>query len=84
MTQLTTNAASLLRPEQVHAVIIEPLTRESVAFQASTVVHTDSHEYRFPRIVGDPDTAWVPRAPRSRSTTPRWTRSSSPRRRSRD
>lgn len=60
MTQLTTNAASLLKPEQVNAVIVEPLTRESIAFQTSTVAKTASTQYRFPRITGDPDTAWVP------------------------
>ena len=59
MSNLTTNTASLLKPEQVGPLIVEPLTQESVAFQASTLVRTDSHDYRFPRIVGDPDTGWV-------------------------
>ncbi|MGV0873494.1 phage major capsid protein [Mycolicibacterium sp. XJ879] len=60
MTQLTTNAASLLKPEQVNALIVEPLTKESTAFQVSTVARTSSTQYRFPVITGDPDTAWVP------------------------
>jgi HK97 family phage major capsid protein len=60
MTQLTTNASSLLRPEQVNALVVEPLTKESTAFQVSTIARTTSNQYRFPVITGDPDTAWVP------------------------
>lgn len=59
MSQLTTNASSLLRPEQVNDLVIEPLTKESTAFQVLTLAKTTSHEYRFPRIVADPATAWV-------------------------
>jgi len=62
MTQLTTNAASILKPEEVHALIIQPLTMESVAMQASTVVRTGSHDYRIPLVTGDPDTSWTPEA----------------------
>lgn len=59
MAQNTTNAASILRPEEVHDLILQPLTQESVALQASTVVQTDSHDYRIPVLTGDPDTSWV-------------------------
>jgi HK97 family phage major capsid protein len=60
MTQLTTNASSLLRPEQVSALIVEPLSKESTAFQVSTIARTTSTQYRFPVITGDPDSSWVP------------------------
>jgi len=59
MSQSTVNAASILRPEEVHALVIQPLTTESVAFAASTVVQTDSNSYRVPILTGDPDVAWV-------------------------
>lgn len=59
MTNTTTNSAGILRPEEVHDLIVLPLTQESVAFQASTVVQTNSHDYRIPTLTGDPDTTWV-------------------------
>jgi HK97 family phage major capsid protein len=62
MTQLTTNAASILNPEEVNALIIQSLTQESVAMQASTLVRTGSHDCRIPLVTGDPDTSWVPEA----------------------
>jgi HK97 family phage major capsid protein len=60
MSQLTTNAASILRPESVNALIIEPLTQESVAFASSTVVNISTKDYRIPTLTGDPDTDWTP------------------------
>ncbi|MBO0680336.1 phage major capsid protein [Mycolicibacterium sp. S2-37] len=59
MSQSTINAASILRPEEVHELVIQPLTTESVAFQASTVVQTNSHDYRIPILTGDPDVGWT-------------------------
>lgn len=59
MTQLTTNSGSLLKPEQVNSLIVEPLTKASTAFAVSTVVRTNTTQYRFPIIVDDPDTNWV-------------------------
>jgi HK97 family phage major capsid protein len=59
MTNTTVNSAGILRPEEVHDLIVQPLTQESIAFQASTVVQTNSHEYRIPILTGYPDTSWV-------------------------
>ena len=58
----TSSAASLLRPEDVNALIVQPLTQTSVAMQASTVAQTDATEYRIPVLTGDPDASWVPEA----------------------
>ncbi|BBX52222.1 hypothetical protein GCM10009645_15580 [Mycolicibacterium poriferae] len=58
----TSTAASLLRPEQVNELIVQPLTLASVAMQASTVAQTESTEYRIPVLTGDPDASWVPEA----------------------
>lgn len=60
MSQTSSNTQSILRPEQVHSLIVEPLSQESVAFSQSTVVTTSSREYRIPVLTGDPDTAWTP------------------------
>jgi HK97 family phage major capsid protein len=60
MTNLTTNSASILKAADVHDLIIKPLTQEAVAFQVSTVIRTDSNQYRVPRVTGDPDTSWTP------------------------
>lgn len=60
MATNTTTAASILRPEQVGPLIVQPLTAASVAMQASTVAQTDSTEFRIPTITGDPDASWVP------------------------
>jgi hypothetical protein len=70
MSQDTSNASSLLRPESVNSLIIEPLSQESVAFASSTVVNISTTDYRIPVLTGDPDTDWTPRAWRSRPTTP--------------
>lgn len=59
MSNNTTNAASILRPEDVQTLVVEPVTRESVAFQVSTPVPTLSKEVRFPILTDDPTAAWV-------------------------
>ena len=45
-------APGILSPEQVQQLIVEPLTRQSVATQVSTVVQTSSTSTRFPIVVG--------------------------------
>lgn len=50
---------SVLTGEQVAPLIVEPLTRESVAMAASTVARTDQAEYRIPRITADPSADWI-------------------------
>lgn len=59
MSQTSTNAASILRPEDVQALVVEPVTRQSVAFQVSTPVPTNSKEVRFPVLTDDPTAEWV-------------------------
>jgi len=59
MSQRTTNASSILRPEDVHELLIEPVQRESVAFAASTPVTTSAPEVRFPKLTADPTAGWV-------------------------
>jgi HK97 family phage major capsid protein len=60
MTLLTTgDGASILRPEEVEALIVQPLMRDSIATTVSTVIQTNSHSVRFPVVQTDPTTAWT-------------------------
>lgn len=60
MTLLTTGSGSaILRPEDVQALVIQPLIASSVAMLVSTVVPTSSSSTRFPVVVSDPENHWV-------------------------
>jgi HK97 family phage major capsid protein len=60
MTLLTSgDGAAILRPEEVEALIVQPLMRDSVATSVSTVVQTQSTSVRFPVVKTDPTTAWT-------------------------
>lgn len=59
MTNLSSTAASILRPEQVNDLIIQPLTEQSVAMRVSNIVYTSSSEYRIPVLEGDPAADWT-------------------------
>lgn len=59
MTLLTTNSGGILRPEDVGDLIVQPVSRASVAFQISTVVQTESKEYRIPIVAADPSASFV-------------------------
>lgn len=50
---------NVLTGEQVGPLVIEPLTRESVAFAVSTIANTDAAKYRIPRITADPSSDWL-------------------------
>ncbi len=60
MALYTAAAGGILRPEEVGALVVEPVARESVAFAVSTVVRTESHDFRIPRITSDASAAWTP------------------------
>lgn len=55
-----TNAGNpaLLRPEDVGALIIQPVAAASVAMQVGTIVRTTSPSYRLPIITGDATAGW--------------------------
>lgn len=55
----TGNSAGILRPEDVQNLVVEPLTRQSVAMQVSTVIETQSERTRFPVVQSDPTTGWT-------------------------
>lgn len=58
MSMTTSSDSSILRPEDVGALVVQPVTAASVAMQVSTVVNTSSHDYRIPIIDSDPTAGW--------------------------
>ncbi|OBG50181.1 phage major capsid protein [Mycolicibacterium fortuitum] len=59
MSLLTSSAGGILTPEQVNALVVVPVQRASVIYQASQLVVTRSKDYRFPILSEDPSAAWV-------------------------
>lgn len=59
MTNTTTSASAILRPEQVAALLVQPTLAASIAATVCTVVTTGSATYRIPIIVADPTASWV-------------------------
>lgn len=59
MSLTNASAAGILRPEDIQALIVEPLIQEAVCTQISTVVHTGSSQTRFPRVKADPVASWT-------------------------
>ena len=55
----TSTGAGLLRPEEVGALIIEPLKDASTALAISTNVTTGSSSFRIPVVVADPAGGWA-------------------------
>lgn len=51
---------SILRPEEVQELVIQPLIAQAVCTRISTVVQTGSASTRFPLVVTDPSTGWTP------------------------
>jgi HK97 family phage major capsid protein len=56
---LYTPAAVGLLPEEIDALIVQPVTRLSVAMQVATVVQTGAHDLRVPQVIADPTASWV-------------------------
>lgn len=61
MTLLTNtgSGASILTPEQVQTLVVEPLARAAVAMQISNIVMTDTNTTRFPIVVSDAASGWT-------------------------
>ena len=59
MPLYTSGAGGILRPEEVGALVVQPVERASVAFQISNVVRTESHDFRIPVITSDATAAWT-------------------------
>jgi len=57
MTRADANRAFL--PEEVGRLIIQPVQRESLAFQTATDVPTSAGTFRIPIVAEDPSAAWV-------------------------
>ncbi|MEU7768828.1 phage major capsid protein [Nocardia sp. NPDC049190] len=59
---LYTSASGIggLLPEQIHQLIVQPVQRDSVAFQVTTLVGISTHSSKFPIVTADPAAAWTP------------------------
>ncbi|MEU7764356.1 phage major capsid protein [Nocardia sp. NPDC049190] len=59
---LYTSASGIggLLPQQIHQLIVQPVERESVAFQVTSVLSTDTNTSKFPIVTEDPAAAWTP------------------------
>jgi len=60
MALYRTDAEGILTPEQVGALVVQPVESASVATQISTVVHTASPDFRIPIVTADASAAWTP------------------------
>jgi HK97 family phage major capsid protein len=59
MSLTTASGQSILTPDQVAELVIQPLIQSAVATRVSSVVPTSSHRIRFPVVVSDPATSWT-------------------------
>jgi HK97 family phage major capsid protein len=59
MALYTATGGPILSPEQVAALVVQPLIDQSVAAQVSTVITTTSHDLRVPIVTADPAAAWT-------------------------
>jgi HK97 family phage major capsid protein len=50
---------STLTGTQVGPLLVEPLRKESIAFQVTTVLETSQTKYRIPKITSDPSADWI-------------------------
>ncbi|MFH5821731.1 phage major capsid protein [Georgenia sp. AZ-5] len=61
MTNTTSSASAILRPEDVHELLVRPALNMAVVGQerVSTLVRTNSTTYRVPLVTADPTAEWV-------------------------
>lgn len=52
--------AAIVAPEQIGALLVEPIADASIGIASSTPVTTTSSVYRIPIVNEDPSAAWVP------------------------
>lgn len=70
MALLSSGAAGILRPEEIGELVVQPVQRQSVAMQVSTVVPTMSASFRIPIITTDSSAAWTPEGEEITPTNP--------------
>ena len=58
MALLGSNAAGILKPEEVGELIVQPTQEASVAMQTATVIPTSTREFRFPVVTDDASAGW--------------------------
>lgn len=58
LTSLTGGTHGIL-PDDIGALVVQPVRQKSIALRVASVVTTISHEYRVPVLKGDGGAAWV-------------------------
>ncbi|WP_166501660.1 phage major capsid protein [Rhodococcus erythropolis] len=59
MLTSTAGVTSILTPDQVNALLIQPLQNLAIATRVSTVVNVGTHGLRLPSVLEDPSAGWV-------------------------
>jgi HK97 family phage major capsid protein len=62
--------ASIIRPEQVGPLVTQPVDRESIAVQVSTLVSTGAPDFRIPIVTDDVNAGWYAEAEEIGETSP--------------
>lgn len=70
MPLYSNNAAGILSPEEVGALVVQPVQRASIAMTVATVVTTDRPSFRIPIITSDASAAWTPEGQEIDQSTP--------------
>jgi HK97 family phage major capsid protein len=52
------SGSAILRPEDVGALVVQPVIAQSIVGQVATIVNTASHDYRIPIVTDDVDAGW--------------------------
>lgn len=59
MTTAANSGAPILRPEEVHELLVRPAFELSVAAQVLNLVEISGNSIRFPVVTADPQASWV-------------------------
>lgn len=60
MTMTTNEFSGLLRPDDIQAMLFQPIEELSIAALATSYVYTTSKTYRVPVMTEDPQANWTP------------------------
>lgn len=72
MTVFRADAAPILRPEDVWALLVEPALEIAIASDVTRTVRMSSPSIRVPRVTSDPEAAWVAEGAEIPHGQPQW------------
>lgn len=68
----TTTNSLVLKPDQVEALLVAPALEQSIAAQITTIMRTDRHRVRFPRLATDPTAHWTSEGEEIKTSDPQF------------